>query len=180
MKIRALDRAYLVLYALITALLFLCGAAWSAYTLLGFSQPFIPVPLPTQYQIVMLGVCLLLLVLGLHLLFLRRAREPKTLQIKSSEAGAIVMSVEALDALVTRTARKCQQLTDVKTRVLPGQDGVVIRLKVLLRPDVVIPEVTAALQADVKDSIETLAGVHVSGVQIFVDNPPPSAAPRVE
>ena len=40
----------------------------------------------------------------------------------------------------------------------------------MIMPDVVIPDLTKKIQDEVKEYIETLSGIHVKEVQIFIDD----------
>ena len=49
------------------------------------------------------------------------------------------------------------------------QEGVRVLLRVSFAPDSVLPEATAQIQREVKDYVQTHAGVPVTDVQIFVE-----------
>ena len=72
--------------------------------------------------------------------------------------------------MVQRSVRACPAVREVDSRLeASDQQSVCVRLRVNFAPDAVLPEVSSQIQRDVKDYIQSHAGVPVSEVQIFVE-----------
>ncbi|MGI5884904.1 MAG: alkaline shock response membrane anchor protein AmaP [Candidatus Spyradocola sp.] len=90
--------------------------------------------------------------------------------IKATENGSILIALSALDTMVQRSVRACAAVRDVESRlVATEQEGVRVLLRVSFAPDSILPEATAQIQRDVKEYIQSHAGVPVVDVQIFVE-----------
>ncbi len=90
--------------------------------------------------------------------------------IKTTDNGSILIALSALDTMVQRSVRACAAVRDVESRLLATeQEGVRVLLRVSFAPDSVLPEATAQIQREVKDYVQTHAGVPVTDVQIFVE-----------
>ena len=85
--------------------------------------------------------------------------------IKTTDNGSILIALSALDTMVQRSVRACAAVRDVESRLLATeQEGVRVLLRVSFAPDS-----TAQIQREVKDYVQTHAGVPVTDVQIFVE-----------
>ena len=69
---------------------------------------------------------------------------------------------------------------EVKSSVGLAENGVRIRLRLSLMPEAVIPEVSAQLQSTLKDYIETLSGINVKEILVYVEDMANLPKPRVE
>lgn len=100
--------------------------------------------------------------------------------VKNTELGEIQVSVGTLNNLAQKAVRKFDEVKDVDSNISPEIDGIAIQLKIMIMPDVIIPELTKQLQDEVKIYIEKISGIHVKEVQIFIDNLTHPQMPRVE
>ena len=72
--------------------------------------------------------------------------------------------------ILKKAVKKIDGVKEQSVKTNSTKEGVVISVKVSLNPEVVIPEVSAAIQQSVKNDIETLCGILVKNVMIQVDN----------
>ena len=185
MKIRGFTRFMLRLFAFFATLIGLAGAALMACFALNLDWPH---PGETHAFLVSnlwitISACaffLIFAVFGLRFLFLRKPYESPTLLLKTTEHGAIVIALSALDSMVLRAARKISGLRDVQTRVVGIENTLSVRLKVSLMPDVSVPEATTELQSAIKAYVEETSGILVRDIQVFVDSVQQAAPARVE
>ena len=121
-------------------------------------------------SIIFIAISLILLVASIRLLFWR-AREPKinTALIRNTELGTIRISFATLNNMAQKAARRFNEIKDIKSMVLSEMEGI-------KSSDVC----SSDLQNEVKEYIESLAGVPVKEVQVFIDNPNVSQKAKVE
>ena len=101
--------------------------------------------------------------------------------LKTTDNGTIRIAVSALDSMVQRAARSAPSVRDLTSRIIVlDNDALAIQLRVTFAPDAMLSEGTAQVQADVKDYVQTHAGVPVQEVQVFVEAMGNGAAVRVE
>ena len=82
----------------------------------------------------------------------------------------IKISVNTLVALVQKSVKGFLEIKDVKSFVMPEDDGIRVRLNIQLMPDVNIPAVSTSVQNKVKEYVESTAGILVKEVYICIDN----------
>ena len=90
--------------------------------------------------------------------------------LMNTELGIIRVSVNTLDTLTQKAVRSFQEVRDIKSLVLTEPDGIRVLLKVSILPDVEMPELTRNIQQKVKEYIESLAGIAVKEVQVYIEN----------
>jgi uncharacterized alkaline shock family protein YloU len=94
----------------------------------------------------------------------------KSTLLKNSELGIISVSLNTINSLTQKSVKNHQGVKDVKSLIITDEDGVRISLKLLIMPDVIIPELTENIQRNVKQYIEQHSGIFVKEVRIFIDN----------
>ncbi len=97
---------------------------------------------------------------------------PTSVLVRTSEYGMTNITLAAIDSMVQRCCRTMQQIKDCTTSVLPSGSGISVALRLVLMPDVAVPEFSEALQKNVKDTVEGLAGVEVNNVSVLIVEPP--------
>ena len=135
------------------------------------SQSFQAVYDDAIYGIGVVAVALLLFVLCLKLLIGGgESKGPRSALVKKTENGAIRISVGALDSMVQKHARANGDVRDIKSGIELDEDGIRIRIRLMLMPESNIPETSAVLQTSLKDYVETLSGIQVKEISIFVED----------
>ena len=97
-----------------------------------------------------------------------RDKAPTSTLLSAGENGAEYISLSAVDALVQRHCRANQRIKECESTVIPMQSGVSVSLRLQVLPDTVIPELAAQLQQSLKEYIETISGITVTGVDILI------------
>ncbi|NMA95974.1 MAG: alkaline shock response membrane anchor protein AmaP [Clostridiales bacterium] len=120
-------------------------------------------------------------IIAIRLLFSRKTpRRAMGALVKHTDLGEIKVSLGTLTNLTQRAVTKFDEIKDVDSRIHFDDDGVLIGLRLMVMPDVIIPEVTQRIQDEVKLYIEQISGIHVKEVQIFIQNLAHSQSSRVE
>lgn len=133
------------------------------------------------------GAALLFLLISIFFLFYRtkgRGRDPQTITQKA-EHGDIKITYDTLEQLATRAAGKVRGIADLNTRVRALENGSLrIAVRFSIQPDFDIPKTTAELQEAIKQHIESIAGITVDQVLVYVTQlaaaPKEAAKKRVE
>ncbi len=173
MKMRLFDRILLTIYslAIIVASLFLIIVAAGIIPLANIRNYINSIEYGWDFAGILLIISLVFLLISIKLLFSRS--KPKTLSgtlLRNTELGMIKISVNTLDALVQKSVKGFQEIKDVKSFVMPEDDGIRVRLNIQLMPDVNIPAVSTSVQNKVKEYVESTAGILVKEVYICIDN----------
>lgn len=131
------------------------------------------------YAALVVLAALLITVICIKLLFSGAGtKAPQSALIKVTEHGAVRIAVSALDSMAQKHVRMNDGVRDVKTGIELGDDGVRIRLRLALMPEANIPELTTELQSTLKGYIETLSGIHVKEVLLYVEDVANANAPK--
>ena len=173
MKMRLLDRILLTIYTLAILLisLFLIIVAAGIIPLTSIKNYINGIQYGWEFAGILLIVSLCFLLISIKLLFSRNKRKtPGGTLLKNTELGMIKISVNTLDAVVQKSVRGFQEIKDVKSFIVPEEDGIRVRLNIQLMPDVNIPNVSTSVQNKVKEYVEATAGILVKEVYIYVDN----------
>ena len=131
--------------------------------------------------IVTAAVAVVLFIVGLRLL-VASLIPPKALStiFATTELGVVRVSVATLDTLTQKAVHSFQEVKEVKSVVLPDADGAKIQLKITVLPDVAMPELTRSIQTKVKEYVESLSGINVKEVQVYIENLSIAKPVRVE
>ena len=106
---------------------------------------------------------------------------PTTVLLKTTDNGSIRIALSAIDTMVQRSARSAASVRDVVSRIIVTEnDALAVQLRITFAPDSVLADATAQVQNEVKDYVQTHAGVPVQEVQVFVEAVGNGQVSRVE
>jgi len=74
-------------------------------------------------------------------------------------AGRVSVSLAALEDLIKRLITRQQEIRESKSMITVGKKGLFIRIKVILRSESNIPELTSRIQEMVKSKIQDIIGL---------------------
>ncbi len=120
-------------------------------------------------QYVLLAALILLLAAVMLVFSLRRGERVETLLLQGA-LGEVRVCFRAVENLVLKAARAVRGIRDIKTRIVHGEAGLLIYLRATTLPDVNIPQVTAELQAAVKEYVENSTGSDVAEIRVMIEN----------
>ena len=109
-----------------------------------------------------------------------RKRKPKTARIASSEGGAVFVTLNALEDMATRhiASHSAVRSVNVRVAVRDGKARFMGRMTVV--EGTCIPDVLSGLQKSLKEHIETLSGIAVDKITLYVDKTAQVVKARVE
>jgi uncharacterized alkaline shock family protein YloU len=107
-------------------------------------------------------VAVILLTLELNIL----GREPAQLVLRNDSLGQVTVAPSSVRRLVGYEAAAVPGVVETRQRVKKGRDGLRVRIRALLLPEVDAPEVGHILQEKVQQSIQGHIGLPVAEVQV--------------
>lgn len=188
MKMKWFDRVLLalVLIAFIGAAVFMIGVTVSVFDVAfaDFSSMMLQGDMVTM--VIVAAVCVLMILIAIRVMYASvshkdRTPMPTTVLLKTTDNGSIRIALTAVDTMVQRSVRSSAAVRDVNSRVMVTEhDAIAIQLRVTFAPDTVLADATAQIQNEVREYVQTHAGVPVQEVQIFVDAVGTAQLSRVE
>lgn len=127
------------------------------------------------------AVCVLLAIVSFALMFSGiRKRKPKTARISMSEGGAIFVTLSALEEMAMRHIADHSAVKSVNVRVSIKEGKACFISRMTVVEGTRIPDVLNGLQKSLKEHIETLSGIEVGKMKLFVDKTAQVVKARVE
>jgi len=115
-------------------------------------------------------VSLLFFIMGFKTLLSSFSKKmPQLISIQTTDLGAVNITVTALDHLVSKAAKQIKEVKEIKSKVKPQTDGVLIFLNAGVSTESNLPFVTRELQDTIKGYIEQIAGINVLEVKVLVN-----------
>lgn len=101
--------------------------------------------------------------------------------VQDTGHGKVKVSLLAIENLVKKTVRQKRGVKDVKAMVrAPEGKDIQIQIRIVISPEISVPDLTAELQQTVKDYVLDIIGIQVGEVSIVIDNISSDSKPRVE
>ncbi len=97
-------------------------------------------------------------------------RKPGNALLKGSEYGEVLISITAVENMVLRVIQQTQGIKDVSRQVTYTPDGLVVRVKIRVMPDIALPGLISDLQNRIKEYLEEITGATVNEVKVMVEN----------
>jgi uncharacterized alkaline shock family protein YloU len=135
----------------------------------------------TQQRFIAGSGAAVVLLVGLYLLMasLRTERRPEAAIVQEGPMGNVMMTVPAVKQIIMKAARNVEGVREVVPEVKQARDGLEVLLRVMVNPDVRVPDMTAALQDKVSRQLEEIGGLKVAGVKVTVDDISAARNPKV-
>ena len=165
------DRGILAIYSITLTLLFLVAAAFMA----GWQQPWLrlwrEIALPGNSE-VLWSLVAIYIIMGIRLIWksIRGEHKKKQAVIHERSQGEVRVSLNAIEALAEKEAYTVEGIREAKARVGAAPEGINIKLRVTVTPDVSIPQLAEGLQQQVKDRINNVVGIAVQEVRVAVES----------
>ena len=117
-----------------------------------------------------IGSVLLLIALIFLSFGLRSSKKIGNAVLKGSEYGEVLISITALENMVLRVVQQTQGIKDVSRQVSFTPDGLVVKVRIRVMPDVPLPGLINELQSKTKEYLEEITGIVVHEVKVMVEN----------
>ncbi|MFY0543259.1 alkaline shock response membrane anchor protein AmaP [Brevibacillus sp. H7] len=122
-------------------------------------------------QMAYLIVAVIFLVVSLRFFFssFRRQKRKGEKGIRQhSDLGEVNITLQTIQTIAERAARRIKGVRDLKTSVKAVESGNIIALRVSVDGETPLPELTQKMQYDVKNQVESIAGVAIAEVSVIV------------
>jgi hypothetical protein len=144
--------------------------------------------MPPNATLLTTAVALVVILLGLALLIaeVRPKRQLRTLTIRQDGLGSVTVRLASVRDLITSTAGQLPTVLQVQPDIAATSQGLQIRCRAALSPEASIPQVSAELQAGIKQAVEEHLGMKVAQVAVQaqleplagIGSVPPRTQPR--
>jgi len=104
------------------------------------------------------GLLLVLISLSFAQLILGKLQREKTIAF-STASGEVTVSLSAVEDLIRRLAGVIPEIKDLRPDVIASKNGIIADLRVTLKKEVNIPELTSRLQEIARSRIEEVLGI---------------------
>ena len=130
---------------------------------------------------IVLGVCIVFILLSIRCIFFdptskKQIKESQGVLLEN-ESGKLMISKETIENLVNSVAMDFQSAQDISTRIqLDKDNNVKVYINLIISSDAVIKDLSANLQAKIKEKVKTATDLDVKEVNITVKK----VAPKIE
>lgn len=142
-------------------------------------------PIDETGRMLLLGGGVILVVLSVYLfataLHKRRRPPVRGVLVRSGEMGAVEITLSALDTLIQKSVRGFSAVRDCVSAMNVAPSGELdVQLRLALLPDTDVPDLSKQLQEEVKQFVESHAGVTVRQIAVLVESTGVNPAARVQ
>lgn len=106
----------------------------------------------------LLGALLILISFSFAQIILGKFQREKTIAFATS-SGQVTISLSAVEDLIRRLAVKIPEVKELRPNVVANKKGIVVEMRVILRTEANIPDLTGRLQEITKSKIQEVLGV---------------------
>lgn len=106
---------------------------------------------------VVVGFIMLVSLFWANLIYARRQKE-RTIAF-DNPAGPVSVSLNAMEDLVRRIAVRVPEIKEIRPAIVATKKGLDVEIRLILRTDVHIPEMTAKLQEMIRGKIQDVIGL---------------------
>lgn len=90
--------------------------------------------------------------------------------VHETEMGEVHIALDAIENLVKRATRQVRGVRAVRAKVATREGGLAIYLRIVVSPDVSIPEASEEIRSTLKSYVKNVVGVPVLDIPIEVDD----------
>lgn len=163
------DRVLLAVYTFFLTMIFILFSA----IILGWTAPLFLIkdifyPGKPEY---FWPLMILLILAGVRLFWVSLYRtRGRHVVLAESALGQIRVSLSAVEHLVEKVVSQIKGVREVKSRLVSVPQGIGIRVRASVTPDINVPEVSVEIQNAVKDRVFEVTGLIVKNIKVSVEN----------
>jgi len=167
---RPFDRVLLFIYSfcltIILVIIALWGAGWisAPYFLLGENNLL----LDSRGVFIFLGLFILI---GIRLFWVSiKPERKKQIIVQEGALGKVRVAIPAIENLVEKTVAQNSGVREIKAQVTTVPQGIGIKMRATVTPDIQIPEISKVIQEKVKEKVLEITGITVQEVSILISS----------
>lgn len=104
------------------------------------------------------GILLVLISISFAQLILGRLQRERTIAF-NNPSGQVTISLNAVEDLIKRITSSVAEIKEVRPDVIAGKRGIEVNLKVILKSEANIPDLTSQLQEIIKNRVQETLGI---------------------
>jgi len=118
------------------------------------------------------GIALVLFLIAVRLLVASYSGDKSHgyTRLSVTENGEIAISVPTIKQITAAFIATKPDVVASASDILPVRDGLLVRLRICMKEGVTLPEVTQAVQKELKAHLETVTGLVIKEIRVMVDN----------
>ena len=122
-------------------------------------------------KIVTTAIAAVVLILSLEIIIAACVPEKqKRIRLASGEKGSVQVTVDTVNQMALKAVRSCEGVKDATVVTKNGKQGLIFKTVLTIHSSTVIAQVTERVQETVRTEIETITGMQVAEVTVFIDN----------
>ena len=159
---------------MVYALFFTVVIALFSVVMLGWNAPLYllkDIFYPGQPEIFW-PVMIISILVGLRLLWVSLLWKPRGRHVVLAESsmGQVNVSLQAIESLVEKIVSQFNGVREIKPNIVSVPQGIGIKVRVAVTPDVNLPQLSEEIQNRVKIRVLEVTGITVNSVKIMVEN----------
>lgn len=123
------------------------------------------------FKILYTIIFIILIVVAIFLLFFDFKKPvEKTVKIAAYSNGSVLISIKAIEELVGKYLSQLTSIKENKSKVIPNDDSISVKVDLGVYSETNIPEVTKSINDGLKYFIENQTGLKVQDVDVLIQN----------
>ena len=176
---RLLDRIVLIIYSLVLSLISIVIIMMGFHILPEYYiKNFAYLFRTYRYIIGIIGIVFLILSIRVMLSGMRGESSGRSIS-RQTQLGEVRISVITLQNIAERAVKGIEGVKEVKSRALLNNDGAVMKINLVVA-NIKLPELVVEVQKLVKNEVESVTGINVAEVKVYIDNVTVNMKTRVE
>lgn len=140
-----------------------------------FSKDFTPSAigaLSDVNSLIIGGAALVLFIVVIRLLVASYSgdRSQSYTRLSITENGEIAISIQTIKQIAAAFISTKPDIAASTSAILPMRDGLSVRVRICVKESTLLPDVTKALQKELKAHLETVTGLVIKEIGVLVDN----------
>lgn len=167
---RPFDRVLLFIYSFCLTVILVITAFWEAGWI---NTPYLflrenDLLLDSGVVFIFLGLFILI---GIRLFWVSvKPERKKQIIIQEGALGKVRLAIPAIESLVEKTVAQNSGVREIKAQVATVPQGIGIKIRATVTPDIQIPEISRVIQEKVKEKVLEITGITVQEVSILINS----------
>lgn len=172
--IKVIDRLLLFIFSLAVligcVIMLICAFGWISFDKTKNFAYEVYYNMDTALVFIALTVILALISIRFLFVSVRRGKSNVPSIDQRTDYGDIRISIETVENLALKAARRARGVKELKARVKVSPAGLEIIIRAIVDGESSIPQLTEEMQSGIKEHIEEVTGIPVAVVTVFVAN----------
>lgn len=169
---RPFDRSLLFIYSfcftVILVIVTLWEIGWISTSYLLFLENTLFLDSKAMFIFIFLGLFILI---GIRLFWVSvRPERKKQIVVQDGALGKVQVAVPAIESLVEKIIAQNSGVREIRAWVTTVPQGIGIKVRATVTPDIQIPEISKIIQEKVKEKVLEVAGITVQEVSILINS----------